>query len=559
MKLVRIGVAVAAALGMMSVHATSIDAIGDDGFAKLDVLETQLLRAVQRRDTRKLDEVIGVLEKRQRRAGTDAGTLVLLVRAYLERSPHYYGRKAFEAAERAIRLDPANPDAHLAKALIGIQLDCEPCAQTAIADAEKLGRPTAAIHSTRAAAHLLKARSVAREPGSGSYVPDGKDAVKLAADELGLAITRESRPVHRSALVAWKAQVVARTGTEAERIGLLKDALAIDPENVAALRQYAIHIAYDKGEIERAAKLIAPLGDLGDSTLRTILASAPYTAWARAWSLAPDADGTTRLLEAARKGAPESDEIFQFVSMQARYGFVARAMLASGVYTIGPMEYRDKDGDTALANAVLNAGEGTEANPGAKRLPKGALETVDALLAAGANPNAWVSRGREPMLCAAARNGDLPVIERLLAAGADPHAIASNGTTALLAASQGEDHGVAVAIAKLFLDRHARVEVNDRFNHSPLMAASRAGNVQLVKMLLDARADIGRKDVDGQTALDWAAAAGHIEIVRALLDAGAELNETTDARGRLTTIDRATRSGNKALVELLKAQRRQQS
>ena len=557
-------ISVATAFALLSLAggqagAQTTRSLGDDGLAQLDVIEEQIARATQRKDVRKLDEAITALEVRQRKTGPDAKTSILLVKAYLERSPNFYGRKAFQAAEQAIRLDPSNPEAHLARASIGIVLDCVPCAEGAIEDAEKVHSPTAGIAAAKAALELMKAAALAREPGAGGYLDGGIEARVRAGALIRQAVAAESRPIQRSSLLVWHARVAAGIDSEEANIDLLKQALEIDPDNIAALRQYATILAFNKGEIERAAKLVAPLGDIGDSALWAIKAAAPYARWAKAWKNAPEAPETKALLDAAKQVAPESDEVFQFVSMQRRYAYVAVAMLKAGIYRIASIEYRDKDGDTSLANAVLNAGEGVSATAKQRRLAAESLDVVDALLAAGANPNAWASRGREPIIAVAARYGDRALFDRLIGAGADPHAIAANGTTVLLAASQSEDHDAAVAIARSLLKRGARVDSHDRFQQTPLMAAARAGNVDLVHHLIGTKANVGLKDIDGQTALDWAATGGHEGAVRMLLAAGAEINETSDARGRFTTLDRATRSGNGSLVELLKMHRKNSS
>ena len=551
----RIGLAIAVAV--LSFHgglasAKESRSLGDDGFAHLDIVEEQILRAVQRKDTRKLDEAIKALELRQRTTGGDARTLILLVQTYLERAPNFYGRKAFQAAELAVQLEPKNPHAYLARASIGIQIDCIPCGEGAIQDAERIGVPTPGIASAKASVQLMKANAIAREPSANIYIDGAKDAKVQAASFLRQAIAAEKRPIHRSSLLVWHAEVAARNESEESSVNMLKQAIELDPDNIAALRQYATLLTFNRGEIERAARLVASLGDMGDSSLWAIKSAAPYARWAKAWLAAPEAATTKKLLEEAKQAAPEIDEIFQIVSMHSQYAYVAMAMLTSGVYRIAPAEYRDKDGDTALANTVLNAGEATTEQPNGKRMSPDVMKLIDALLTAGANPNAWVSRGREPIITVAARNGDRALVERLLKTGADPHVMGANGTTALLAATQSEDHTAALSIAKLLIRRGVRVDAADRFQHTPLMAAARAGNFELVCVLLESRAEPARKDIDGQTALDWAAAGGHESVASALLAAGAEINEVVGMRGTSTTLDRATRSGNKSLVELLK-------
>jgi uncharacterized protein len=130
---------------------------------------------------------------------------------------------------------------------------------------------------------------------------------------------------------------------------------------------------------------------------------------------------------------------------------------------------RTDDGVTPLLTAIYH----------------GDVQTVDRLIAAGANVRAANREGVTP-LAMACLDGDLPIIDRLLKAGADPKERGANGETLL-------------------------------------MFAARNGRVDVITRLLAAGADVNaRERLRGTTALMWAAEQRHPEAVKALLAAGAD-------------------------------------
>jgi uncharacterized protein len=115
-----------------------------------------------------------------------------------------------------------------------------------------------------------------------------------------------------------------------------------------------------------------------------------------------------------------------------------------------------------------------------------ALESVNLLLRAGANPKIANRYGATP-LSQAASAGNAQMIEALLKAGADPKTLTT---------PDGE---------------------------TVLMTAARAGNADAVKILVDRGADVNaRENYKGQTALMWAAAERHPDVVKVLLAHGAD-------------------------------------
>ncbi len=99
---------------------------------------------------------------------------------------------------------------------------------------------------------------------------------------------------------------------------------------------------------------------------------------------------------------------------------------------------------------------------------------------------------------------------------------------------------------QLFLDGRGRAEgacevhPASSSGYSPLIYASRAGQVEAVKLLLRRGADVNRQTTEMRsTALHRAAVAGHAEVVRLLLEAGADVS-IRDCDG-LTALERVVR------------------
>lgn len=136
---------------------------------------------------------------------------------------------------------------------------------------------------------------------------------------------------------------------------------------------------------------------------------------------------------------------------------------------------------------------------------RGDAATVTDLLAADADPNTKV-RGITP-LHIAARLGVTPVIEALLAAGANPNAenepqvlfdtpVGGGKSPLHIAASRG--HGDAVAA---LLAGGANTDSRDRYKATPLHRAAEEGYVVAASILLAGGADPNARDDDEHTPL----------------------------------------------------------
>jgi ankyrin repeat protein len=183
------------------------------------------------------------------------------------------------------------------------------------------------------------------------------------------------------------------------------------------------------------------------------------------------------------------------------------------------------------------------------------VDTVDALLEAGAKPNFFGLVGADP-LHYAALEGHLEVVEMLLAHGALPNIKCRDeetlgapvGTTPLqLAVSRGH-----LAIVRALLKAGARP--NNCITRegyppevTPLHTAAERGDANIVRELLAAGADVEARDALKSTPLHYLARqfelhnSTHAETARALLAANSDLN-AKDSKGFTPTSIAAIRN-----------------
>ena len=131
-----------------------------------------------------------------------------------------------------------------------------------------------------------------------------------------------------------------------------------------------------------------------------------------------------------------------------------------------------------------------------------------------------------PALPNAAEVGNLAAVQALLAAGASPDARDPKGMTSLMVAVV-HDHG---AIAELLLARGADVNTWDDGGVTALMLAANNGRTALLQRLISRGANVNAQTRDGWTALMYAAWKGHSSVARRLLAAGAD-PALTDRQG----------------------------
>jgi ankyrin repeat protein len=200
--------------------------------------------------------------------------------------------------------------------------------------------------------------------------------------------------------------------------------------------------------------------------------------------------------------------------------------------------YEPSCAHSAPPRAELNAGLFTAIRDGDRT-------AVKALLRRGADVNARDEDSATALMHAAA-DADSPTMKLLLEEGADVNATSKSGDTALLwavhdvekvklllkygakdldaAVVGAADIPAATPVLKLLAESGANLHYSQS-GFTPLMAASRAGNLSAVRYLIDHGADVGARTRSGYTAL-YAAASwpGNAAVIQTLLEHGADAN-----------------------------------
>ncbi len=241
---------------------------------------------------------------------------------------------------------------------------------------------------------------------------------------------------------------------------------------------------------------------------------------------AHDAEGLTALQWAAKGGQPD----------------VARHLLAAKARVDSPG--REKTRSPPLFLATM----------------EGHRETVAALLAGGADPNAANRRGATALI-AAAYEGQLPLAQLLLNHQADPNIANRTGHTPLIYAAVRAHQDVV----RLLLEHGARPNVTTEIEAfgevSPLILAAGRNHLEIVRDLLRFDADVDQvcdvKSFGSMTPLLLAATRGFGEVVELLIKHGADAS-LTDDQGQ-TPYNRALAAGHTDVATQLQAAEAQAS
>jgi ankyrin repeat protein len=194
-----------------------------------------------------------------------------------------------------------------------------------------------------------------------------------------------------------------------------------------------------------------------------------------------------------------------------------------------------------LAGSVLSAAEPTLAD--AIQRQDGAL-TTRLLAAPHPGVNLRQADGTTALHWAAHWN-DLQTVTALIRAGADVNATNRYGVAPLLLAS---DLGTGVGVIDALLKAGANSNAASGDHETALMIAARAGNAPAVKLLLAYGADPNATEGwRGQSALMWAAAADHREAAQTLFEGGANLYAVT--KTLFTPLVFAVRAGHLGMTE----------
>jgi ankyrin repeat protein len=135
-------------------------------------------------------------------------------------------------------------------------------------------------------------------------------------------------------------------------------------------------------------------------------------------------------------------------------------------------------------------------------------------------------------LAEAARQGDKETVRGLLKSGADVNSAGADGMTALHWTALKDD----VDLARMLLYAGANVRATTRIGgYTPLLLASKNGNVGMIAALVEAGADPDGATANGTTALMLAAASGKADAINVLLDHGADI-DARETRGETALI-----------------------
>jgi ankyrin repeat protein len=177
-----------------------------------------------------------------------------------------------------------------------------------------------------------------------------------------------------------------------------------------------------------------------------------------------------------------------------------------------------------------------EKTPLAVAAENGRVDVVQALLAAGASPDApppieeessnpFRVHTREVPLILAAKNGHDDVVKLLIKAGADVSATDHQGMNAYNWARKYGHRSTADRLRRALKVSETSLDGHD------LIDAAKEGFVAKIKEIVSSGVDVDFRDqvssnsdlqtTPGRTALMWAAVLGHVEAVRTLLDLGA--------------------------------------
>jgi ankyrin repeat protein len=225
------------------------------------------------------------------------------------------------------------------------------------------------------------------------------------------------------------------------------------------------------------------------------------------------------------------------------------AKVIAGTWTVGAAAFAD-DGHavSVLLEAMDNADrqaerEATEALPDAAA--EASVDVVAALLAGGADPNAYDCDRGMSALRRAVRAGRNDTVELLVNQGA---ADDSTDIDRFIGACLRADRPSAEHILDAHPDLRARLTDDDR---AALVEAAGSASAAVIALMLDLEFTPHARNGFGEQPLHTAAYAGNAETVRLLLDAGADVH-ARDARFDATPLayatvgsgERAGQSGN---------------
>ena len=183
------------------------------------------------------------------------------------------------------------------------------------------------------------------------------------------------------------------------------------------------------------------------------------------------------------------------------------------------------------------------------------LEGVKVLIDVGMDVNKVDDAVKETALFYATQNNNVEMIKALLAAGAEVngHAItigdAEGNRSMEFPALSAIGKGTTVEVVDILLKAGAKINQEDKYRTTPLMAAAQSEDRSILQRLIDLGAEINGADGQGSPALIAAVESGRVENARLLIDVGAKVNSrATEGQTALMVINSETESD---MVKLL--------
>jgi uncharacterized protein len=301
----------------------------------------------------------------------------------------------------------------------------------------------------------------------------------------------------------------------AEAVSKLLDAHANIDAHAGTERLTALDIALDRQQWNMAEQLLARGASLAESitgkddVVHKLLELAPVL-HPRTLTLVQGAELPSASLFRAvlAQGATTSFTDAQgntllMLAAKRHHTTAMAALLAAGV----DVRARNAEGDTALSIA---SGK-TEYELMVIGVGLALGQTRDSLMKLVFRP----AMKSDESLSTARR---LETVKLLLAAHADPNVADTGGNTPLIEATRAGD----VELVSLLIAAGAGVNSKNGSGAAPILMAAQFGLQEIAAELIQARVDLGVRDNDGRTPLDVARAGGHEKV--AMLLEGATLN-----------------------------------
>lgn len=200
---------------------------------------------------------------------------------------------------------------------------------------------------------------------------------------------------------------------------------------------------------------------------------------------------------------------------------IVRELIAAGAdvnianrYGVTPLLQASRLGNFPIIHVLVNAGADINAAQPEGETPlmaaaaAGAVDAVKVFIARGADVNTKERAQDQTALMWASGEGHLAVIDALLEAGADPNAV---GRVTSLLRIKGD-------AGRMWVDHSSG-------GLTALMFAARQGHVNVAKRLIEADADVNRSNPDGLTPLVIAVINDHLDVAGVLLEQGANPND----------------------------------